>query len=128
MILTPNRLELNGNNLAIEAIDDLIYHRIAKSNRSDEYYTKVRDAIAKDKEKLRAITLAKCFLYDGVLYYNNRLWVPESMFTELIREVYNQPAYRHPGVARTYELLKREYYWRGIRTIVATYIRNYYAY
>ena len=73
MILTPNRLELSGNNLAIEAIDDLIYHHIAESNRSDEYCIEIRDAIAEDKEKLGAITLVKCFLYDGVLYYNDRL-------------------------------------------------------
>ena len=42
--------------------------------------------------------------------------------------MHNQLSYDHPGVIRFYKLLKRKYYWREIRTTVATYIQNYYTY
>ena len=125
-ILTPERLELDGTHFTASAIDDPIFHRIAEANRTDEECSEIRDAITDGKEKLRGIILAKCSINDGVLYHKDRLWVPESMFTEIIREVHDQPACSHPGIARTYELLKREYYWRGMRTTVTTYVRNCY--
>ena len=48
------------------------------------------------------------------------------MYTATIQETHDQSACGHPGVARTYELLKREYYWRGMRTTVVTYVSNCY--
>ena len=48
------------------------------------------------------------------------------MYTDLITEIHDQLACNHLGVNRTYELLRREYYWRDIKNIVITYIRNCY--
>ncbi len=123
-ILTPERLELDG--AAIEAIDDPIYHRISQTNKEDELCSEIRDAMLEQKEKIHGITLSKCSVQDGVLFHKDRLWVPEDHYAELIRETHDQPACGHPGVARTYELLKREYYWRGMRTDVATFVKNCY--
>lgn len=73
------------------------------------------------------LTLNKCSIQDGVLCNKDRLWVPESMYAEIIRESHDQLACGHPGMARTYELLEREYYWRDMETKVPTYVRYYYA-
>ena len=110
IILTPNRLKLDDTEYAINAIDDLIYHRIVIVNKNNEECSEIRDAIAEDKEKLNNITLVKCSMNDGILYHKNRLWVPQQMYTDLITEIHDQPACDHPGVNRTYELLRREYY------------------
>lgn len=98
-----------------------------EANSQDELCSEIRQAIEDGKEKLHGITLAKCTVTDGVLYHKDKLWVPEQQFTEVIRETHDQPACGHPGVSRTYELLKREYYWRGMRETVAQYVRNCYA-
>lgn len=78
------------------------------------------------KTKCNGISLSNCSISDGVLYYKDRLWVVDEYFTELIREVHDQPAVGHPGVTRTYALIKREYYWRGMRSTIATYVDNCY--
>ena len=124
VLLPPERLDLDG--VDMNAMDDPIFHRVADANKEDDFCNEVRAAIAEDKAKYKGITLSKCSVHDGVLYHLDRLWVPESFYAELIREVHDQPACGHPGIARTYLLLKREYYWRGMRSTVTQYVQNCY--
>ena len=44
-ILTPDRLELNGTEYALNVINDFIYYRIANTNKDNEKYSNIRDAI-----------------------------------------------------------------------------------
>ena len=125
VLLPPERLDLDG--VEVLAMDDPIFHRVADANKEDDFCTEVRTAIADGLPKHKGITLSKCSVHDGVLYHLDRLWVPESCYTELIREIHDQPACGHPGIARTYLLLKREYYWRGMRNTVTQYIQNCYS-
>ena len=59
IILTFNRLKLDKIEFIIKVINNLIYYRIADENKIDKYYTKIRNAIIKNKKKLEEITLAK---------------------------------------------------------------------
>ena len=124
MILTPDRLELNG--IDINEMDDSIHHRVLEANKDDGFYNNIRDAITEGSIKYQGITLSKCFIQDGALYHLDRLWVSEAMHTEVIREVHDQPACEYLGLARTYELVRREYYWRGMKSIITQYVRNCY--
>lgn len=123
-ILTPERLDLDG--VAVRAMEDPIFHRVLYANKEDELCSEIREALLEGKTKLHGITLTKCSVNDGVLYHKERLWVPEEFYTDLIRETHDQPACGHPGVTRSYGLLKREYYWRGMRATIATYVQNCY--
>ena len=107
-------------------MDDLIHHRIVKANKDNKFCNEIRDAITEGSIKYRGITLSKCSIQDGALYHLDRLWVPEAMYTEVIREVHDQPACGHPGIARTYELIRREYYWRGMKATITQYVQNCY--
>ena len=74
------------------------------------------------------MTLDKYSVVEGGLYYKDRLCVPEDLYIAVIQEVHDQPAYDYLGVARIYELVKREYYQRGMKSTIKRYIRNYYIY
>jgi hypothetical protein len=54
---------------------------------------------------------------DDVLFYNNRLIVPDvnNLRTKLITEVYNQISTAHSGRNKTLTLLARKYYWKSMR-------------
>lgn len=108
VLLTPDRFELDDT--TIQAIDDPIYHRVLEANKNDEYCSEIRDAIAEGKLKFKRITLSKCSVMDGILYHQDRLWVPEDMVTDVIQECHDPPACGHQGIARTYEILRRKYY------------------
>ena len=45
IILTPDRLELNSTEYALNIINNSIYYRIANVNKNDEEYSNIRDAI-----------------------------------------------------------------------------------
>ena len=57
--MLSNRLELDDKTFNIKTIDDPIYYRVYKSNRTNKLYTKIREVIINDKTKLRGITLTK---------------------------------------------------------------------
>ena len=44
-ILTPDRLELNGMEYALNVINNSIYYRIVNVNKNNEEYSNIRDAI-----------------------------------------------------------------------------------
>ncbi|KAF6240113.1 hypothetical protein HO173_001723 [Letharia columbiana] len=87
ILFLPGRCNHDGDQISI--IDDPIYHKVVGANKEDEYCTEIREAIAKNKDKFRGITLSKCSVQDGVLYYQDRLWVSDNMYTDVIREVYD---------------------------------------
>ena len=103
-------MKLDGTKYVINAIDDLIYYRVVIVNKNNEKCSEIRNAIIEDKKKLNNITLVKCSMDDNILYHKNRLWVPQQMYTNLIIEIYDQLAYDHLEVNRTYKLLRRKYY------------------
>lgn len=67
VILTPERLDLDG--VDIYAMDDPLYYRVADANRTDEFYNEIRHVIANGDVKYKGITLSKCSVDNGVLYY-----------------------------------------------------------
>ena len=60
-------------------------------------------------------------LVNGLLFYRKYLVVPNvnNLYTNLIREAHEQPLTIHPGIRKTYELLRKRYYWKGIKSFIA---------
>ena len=108
--------------------DDLPLHaRITLANKEDEDVARILDAIREDPQQVfEGIQLRRCMNHDNTLFYQNRLWVPApvELRTDVIRDAHDQIACGHPGRDRTVELIKREFYWPGMRNDVARYIRN----
>jgi hypothetical protein len=60
-------------------------------------------------------------LEGNLLLYKGRLVVPnvDTLRTDLVREAHAQPSTAHPGSRKTYELLKAQYCWKGMKDFVA---------
>ena len=71
--------------------------------------------------KLAATRTSGYTLEDGLLLYQGRLVVPDvdNIRTDLVREAHAQPSAAHPGTKKTYELLKAQYHWKGMKSFVA---------
>jgi hypothetical protein len=91
--------------------NDLIENRIREAQLQDSSYLRIKksleDKVLKDPE----FTLADCKIIDQSLFVYDKLWVPESIRTELIRESHDTPVTGHPGIAKTLFHLKKSYYW-----------------
>lgn len=104
-----------------------LYARITLANQDDKDCGRVREALEKDPTQIfEGINLRYCSQRHHTLFYKDRLWVPTSpeLHLELIKESHNPPASGHPGRDRTLEILKRQFYWPGMKEEVARYIRN----
>ena len=66
---------------------------------------------------------------EGLTIYQGRLIVPEdeNLRTQLIRFVHTSIDTAHPGKTKTLQLLAPYYYWKELRSNVATYVANCFA-
>ena len=119
-------MNLNNIEFDIKIINDSFYRRMFETNKVDQECDKIREIIINERNKLKGITLNKCVITKDILYHKDRLWVPESMYTFTIQEIHDQFTCDHFEIERTYELFKREYYWKNMRITMIIYIANCY--
>ena len=65
-------------------------------------------------------------IHNGLLLYQDRLCVPPNslLCTRLIREAHDQVSSAHPSAKKTYQLLARQYHWKGMSATCERYVRN----
>lgn len=67
--------------------------------------------------------LAYC-LCDGLLFYNGHLVIPSDFFLcqQLLLKFHASPIGWHAGIARTYHHLASNFYWKGMKHDVKTFV------
>lgn len=90
-------LEFLEDRVKAAQLQDAIYQRITR---------KLEDGDRKDHE----LTLADYEIRNRALFVQSRLWVLESIRTEVIAAVHNTPVTGHPRLAKTLYHLKKLYY------------------
>jgi len=65
---------------------------------------------------------------DGVVYIERRVYVPNNkkIQEEILKENHDSMDVGHPGQHRMLELLKRTYWWPGLKENVKKYIQGYF--
>lgn len=64
-------------------------------------------------------------LVNDILYYKDKIVVPsERLQLSVLHKRHNLPTAGHFGVAKTVELIQRDYYWKSLRSFVKKYIRG----
>jgi hypothetical protein len=104
--------------------DCLLQDYIKKAQSNDHFTKKVLECIENGDRTHPYIALAHCEVVDGVLYFNNKVYVPERARRELLQEIHEQPAIGHAGEGRTLWLIQRYYYWPNMMGYISKYIRN----
>ncbi len=72
------------------------------------------------------MSLDNCRVLNEVLWKNDRLWVSQSMITQLIRKAYDLLINNHSDINWTLNLLRQSYCWLKMRMIIKRYIQNCY--
>ena len=111
-----------------ESLNDLIDQK----TREDEFCQEILQALREGQTKSTKITLADCTNENDRLKYRGKIWIPGNDDKEescklrlrLIREAHEVPAAGHPGIAKTLELLSRDYYWPRMDKTIARFIKN----
>jgi len=63
---------------------------------------------------------------DGLLYYRNRLYIPEDevLQTEIAQGCHNSIVVEHYGQEKTIEIVTRDFYWKGLAEWIRDYVRS----
>lgn len=113
-------------------INDNLEQLLSTAYEFDEQARKLRTAV---RERARQHPLAQEFRIslsdctvdsEDRLWYRSRLFVPNSdpLRLQLINDHHTLPSCGHPGVAKTYELLSRGYFWPLMKQTISRFIRN----
>ncbi len=73
------------------------------------------------QERLKGYSLS-----DGLLFFNDLLYVPDSpnLRLSILAQVHDSPSAGHFGQAKTFELLTRDYWWPSCRAFVNDYVKS----
>ena len=66
--------------------------------------------------------------YRRRIFFRDKLFVPDAgqLKFRFIKKIHDDPAARHPGKTKTYEISSRYYYWPGIINDVKRFVKNCY--
>ena len=130
-LLPRNRIELAPIETETEETVQTLEEKVRQGNVTDEDCNNMRQALSAastglDSDSENSPALKDCQVKDGLLYKRNKLWVPaqDELKLEVIRQIHDQPAVGHPGVARTLEMITRNYYWPKMEADIKRYVRN----
>ena len=75
---------------------------------------------------VKDITIAECTEQDGRIEYQGKRYIPESnqLRLGLIEEHHDTALAGHPGRAKMFDILDRQYYWKDMRRQVDKFVRN----
>ena len=101
-----------------------------KRKRADEsnILKKIRKNNTRQKEIVQAMRREDRLAWeeDNVVYMEGRIYVPNNkdLKEEILREYHDLADVRHPGQHRMQELIKRTYWWPGLKEDVKKYVQG----
>ena len=87
---------------------------------------KIQRNNTREKEIIQALERKEGLAWeeDGMAYIEGRIYVPNNkkLRKEILKEHHNPADIGHPGQCRMLELLKRTYWWPGLREDIKKYM------
>jgi hypothetical protein len=103
-----------------------LFDRIKTTNQKNAKCTVIRDALKRNEKNWNEMLLKHFKNVKNILFYRDKLWISDSneLKLDVIREVHDQSIVNHLNIRRTYEFVKRLYYWSEMRNFIDKYVRN----
>jgi len=114
---------------AKESIDVLIDRAYAASGTANTVIQAIsaghRRLPQAARRELRA-ALSDCSVVRGRIYVRDRIWVPEEpeLRLEILHRTHSSAPGGHPGRFKTYDLMRRTYYWPRLSRDVGMFVRG----
>jgi len=99
-----------------------------KTREEDDILKEIRRNTTREKEVIQALEKKDSLTWeeDRVVYMEGRIYVPNNkkIKEEILKENYDSVDVGHPGQHRMLELLKRNYWWPGLKEDIKIYIQG----
>ena len=100
--------------------------QIRRAYQKDAELKKIQNALERGKKEMKGMALGLCQWKDGHLWYREKIWIPEKegLRTTIISQCHDNSLAGRGGIAKTTELVSRQYYWPKMRQTIKRYIKN----
>lgn len=98
-----------------------------RSNKHESLLDALRHGYAEDSNFCNPDYVSSCEQdIDGIWWYQHKILVPnnKALRTRIMREHHDAPAAGHRGIAKTIELVERQYWWPTLRNDVKQYVQT----
>jgi len=99
-----------------------------KTREEDNILNKIRRNTTREKKVIQALEKKDSLTWeeDGVVYMEGRIYVPNNkkIKEEILKENHDSVNVGHPEQHRMLELLKRNYWWPGLKKDVKRYVQG----
>jgi len=109
-----------NNNAFCCAINDNISSLI-EAQKADNY---CKNILLKIRDKSNNIKSSLFSFVDGVLHFQKRIIIPSSLRARLLKSFHDAPTSGHQGVDRTFEKLRRNYWWPNMKKDISNYVAS----
>lgn len=131
MLLPPTCINIqpidisNDINDIIDDSNESLNKQVKKANCVDDQCKKIQVYLLEsEKHEKPALHLQSCKAENSLLYKEKRLWVPEDLQLDVIKEIHDQLVVSHPGFQKTMLTIQHHYYWPSMKPTIAQYLRN----
>ena len=99
---------------------------IRNAYRKDQQILNIKNALDKRTKEMKEVALGLCEWKDEHLWYEGKIWIPKDkgLRTTIISRCHDNPLAGHGGIAKTTELITRQYYWPNMLETIKRYIEN----
>jgi len=99
-----------------------------KTREEDNILKEIRRNMTREKEVIQVLEKRDSLTWeeDGVVYVEGRIYVPNNkkIKEEILKENHDSVDMEHPERHRMLELLKRNYWWPGLKEDVKRYVQG----
>ncbi|XP_015159649.1 uncharacterized protein [Solanum tuberosum] len=111
-------LDSNGSVIANLQVKPILLEQVKKAQKLNEKLIKFT------REVQNGGKLDFTLIEDGVLFYQNKLGVPndDKLRRKILNEAHISPYAMHPGGTKIYQTIKEHYWWNGMKRDITEFI------
>ena len=98
---------------------------IRQSSRTNPFYNRIVSILLVTNKSEKDLCIIEGFhLEEGLLYYKGRVYIPadKELKLNILTKAHNVPTAAHPGYIKTYNTLRKSFYWHGLKRDVLAYV------
>ena len=115
-------ITLLPDDLFISAIDTALVQKITSSSITDPLVVTALQNLSQGSLLFPRSSLSDWHFDGSTLYYKNCLYIPASVWQDLVSSVHSSLASGHAGFFHTYSSLSRDYWWPGMSSFIRRFI------
>jgi hypothetical protein len=117
---------LDPSKFVLAATFQSLLDQIRALQHIDPLLKSIHQALQAGEKRHPSVPLSEITVENGCIYIFGLLLVPdnETIQKYIIERAHDHPAVGHPGRAKTFEIVSRDYWWPTMRKTIARYINN----